>query len=273
MRLDTDEILTTEFKPPKWIVEGIIPASTVVLVAGDAGVGKSVMNLCEGLHIALGLPFFGYKTEQHRVLYFDEENSRPDIGAYLQSLWLGLGQPDKTVLRENFFVEHFSLGTAQWPERLRALAKEIQPGIIYIDTATSALSIDDENSNSEAQKACQQLRHIIQATESRPAIKILKHAKYQSGGGHQGKVRRTIRGAKAWKGAVDQTQFHIRAQGAPKKGGLHTTILVPDKKRAFGLRGNIRIEPFETEAEPKALTLKGETFEAKIDLMLVGEGE
>ena len=273
MRLNLEELLTTEVREPVWIVEGIIPASTIVLVAGDAGVGKSTMNLSEGLHIALGLPHLGHQTVQGRVLYFDEENSRPDIASYLQQLWLGMGQPNPAILKQNFAIEHFSLGNPRWAEAMDKLATEFQPQIIYIDTATSTLAIEDENQNAEAQRAVQKLRHIVRDTASHPAIKILKHAKYQSGGGHKGQVRRTIRGAKAWVGAVDQTMYHIRAQGAPLKGGFHRTILVPDKRRAFGLRGNIRITPHESETLPKSLVLKGEVFESKIDLMLVGEEE
>ena len=151
MRLDLDRALTTEIWEPKWIVEGIIPASTLIMIAGDAGVGKSVMNLTEAFHVALGLPFFGHPTVQQRVLYFDEENSFPDINAYLQQIWIGLGQPDKAVLKENLFIEHFSLGTPHWPELMRGVVQQCQPGIVYIETATSALDVDEENSNSEAQ--------------------------------------------------------------------------------------------------------------------------
>jgi RecA-family ATPase len=271
MQLDLDEILTTVEVEPTWIVQGIIPAATVVLVAGDAGVGKSVMNLSEGLHVALGREFFGYPTTQTRVLYFDEENSRPDIKSYLQQLWVGMGQPDRELLKPWFRIEHFSLGDKTWPAKMLAVAKAYQPGLIYIDTATSALSIAEENDNAEAQRVVQGLRHVMQDCGSGPAIKILKHAKYVSGGGHGGGTRRTIRGAKAWLGAVDQTMFHIRAQGAPKANGLHVTLLVPDKKRAFGLRGNIRIDPDEVKGKPKGLILKGETFISKSDLMIVPE--
>ena len=42
MRLDIAELLTAEVREPDWVVEGIVPRGTIVLVAGDAGVGKSV---------------------------------------------------------------------------------------------------------------------------------------------------------------------------------------------------------------------------------------
>ena len=267
MRLDLKAALTTTPHAPKWVIEGIIPAGTTVLQAGDAGVGKSTMNLAEGMHVALAREFLCHRTFQTRVLYFDEENSKPDIYAYLQRLWVGMGCPDQALLEPWFRVEHFSLGVSSWPDRMAALVAEWQPGLIYIDTATSALAIVQENDNSEAQVAVQRLRR---AAGPECAIKVLKHAKFESGGNHQGGTRRTIRGAKAWLGAVDQTMYHIKASGGrPRKDGLHQTILVPDKRRAFGLRHHIRITPVVAENNANGLILKGEIFTPEKDLMIV----
>lgn len=267
-QLDLDDVLTAQEQSPHWIVEGIIPAGTIVLVAGDAGVGKTVMNLCEGLHIALGWPFLNHPTHQTRVLYFDEENSKPDISAYLQQLWLGMGQPDRAALRENFRIEHFSLGRKDWYATARDIVTEYKPGMIYIDTATSALAIDKEDDNSEAQRAVQAIRRLM-STSHHPAVKVLKHAKFQTGGGQQGQTRRTIRGAKAWLGAADQVLYHIRRPGRPHKSGLKDTVLVPDKFRAYGLARNILIKPAFTDTKPKGLILKGESFDSEKDLMVI----
>lgn len=254
---------------PNWIVEGMVPAGTIVLIAGDAGVGKSVMNLSEALHIALGRPFLGHATRQQRVLYFDEENSRPDVLAYLQQLWIGMDYPDPGLIAETCHVEHFSLGRRDWPHVLEQMAREYRPGIIYLDTATSALHVLDENDNAEAQHALQEIRRIMAAT-GYPAVKILKHAKFQTGGGHGGpQIRRTIRGAKAWLGAVDQVLYHIRRQGRPRKDGLNNTLLIPDKSRAFGLKRNILITPSYTDTVPKGLILQGESFDSDRDLMVI----
>lgn len=270
-QLDLSKMLTTEIREPIWIVESIIPASTIVLVAGDPGVGKSVMNLCEGMHIALGLPFLDCQTRQTRVLYFDEENSFPDLSAYVQQLWIGMGQPDPDTLSTNFKLEHFSLGRHDWPTLMANIIKREEPGMIYIDTATSALAIKQENENAEAHAVVQLLRHMIPLSPSQPSIKIMKHAKYQNSGGTEGSPRRTIRGAKAWLGAVDQTMFHIRAgAGRPRDDGLHPTILVPDKSRAFGLKRNILITPAWTNTTPNGLILKGETHKTSKDLMVIG---
>lgn len=269
MRLNLDDVLTNEVQEPEWVVEGIVPKGTIVLTAGDAGVGKSVLHLAEGLHVALGREFLGHQTRQNRVLYFDEENSRPDVGAYLQQLWIGMGQPDRIELAKWFRIEHFSLGRRDWPVLAGQLVEEWQPGVIYIDTATSALAILEENDNAEAQRAVQALRHLIPLSAAHPGIRLLKHAKFQTGGGHGVVTRRTIRGAKAWLGAVDQVLYHIRRPGRPRNDGLRDTLIIPDKHRAFGLSRNIHVIPTFTETTPKGLILQGKSFESDRDLMVV----
>lgn len=256
MELDLTDVLTTKVVEPEWIVEGIIPAATIVMRAGDPGVGKTKFSLSEGMHIALGRAFIGHPTHQCRVLYFDEENSRPDLTAYMQQVWIGMGMPDPALVRQWFRLEHFSLGSADWHERMQRIATQWGPGMLYVDTATSALAINEENDNSEAHRAAQALRHVIRDTATHPAVNILKHAKFQQGD-HHGSVSRTIRGAKAWIGAVDQTQYYIKRRGRPRLDGLHESTLVKDKSRAFGLRGNIHIEPIWTDDSPKGLYFEG----------------
>ena len=62
--------------------------------------------------------------------------------------------------------------------------------------------------------------------------------------------------------------YHFKGKGAPRKDGLHETILGPDKVRAYGLRGFIRISPRYTETQPKGLILQGEMFTPKTDLLV-----
>jgi len=241
----------------------------MILVAGDAGVGKSTLNLAEAMHVALGRPFLDHPTVKTRVLYFDEENSKPDLLAYLQALWIGLDSPPELLTASWLRIEHFSLGHKTWPSLMESIMREHRPGLIYIDTAGSAFDTDDEDKNAEAQRMMRLLRRIMSAT-NHPAIKILKHAKFQTGGGQKGgPTRRTIRGAKSWLGGVDQVVYHIRRPGRPRQGGLSETVLVPDKTRAYGLQLNTRVIPSYTDTTPKGLIFKGETLLSKDDLMIV----
>lgn len=268
MEIDLSDAFTTEVRPPKWIVEGIVPAGTIVMVAGDAGVGKTVLNLSEALHIALGRTFLGFKTHRTKILYFDQENSRPDLLEYLRQIWEGLGRPDPELIKQYMRLEHLTLGSSGWYATASRIVQAWQPGIIYVDTASSVMAVRDENDNAEASRLVQDLRNLIGLSAEAPGIKVLKHAKFQSGGEQVG-VRRTIRGAKAWLGAVDQTLYHIKERsGRPRKDGLHTTVLVSEKSRAFGLKGAVRVVPEFTESEPKGLILKGESFHPDKDLLV-----
>lgn len=271
MRLDLATIFTTTPLEPEWVIPGMIPRGTILMIAGDAGVGKSVFNMNLALHVALGRPLFGFPVVQTRVMYFDQENSLPDAAAYLQRLWFGMGSPDPSEITPFLAIEHFSL-TATWEVDMAKAVADFQPGLIVVDTATSALNVLQENDNSEAQRIVSGLRRVMVSLPRTPATIVLKHAKFESGGNRNGAIRRTIRGAKAWLGAVDQTLFHIKATvGRPRKDGLHSTIIVRDKKRAHGLILPIRVDPVITDEKNNALILNGETFEPKHDLMVISD--
>ena len=149
MRLNLKTILTETPPKPDWVITGMVPRGTILMIAGDAGVGKSMLSFSKALHVALGRPFFGFPVAQTKVLYFDQENSLPDAGAYLQRLWLGMGRPDPSEVEKFLAFEHFSL-TATWEADMLRTVADFQPGLIVVDTATSALNIQQENDNSEA---------------------------------------------------------------------------------------------------------------------------
>lgn len=271
MRLDIPAILTTDPPTPDWVIPGMVPRGTILMIAGDAGVGKSMLNYTIGLHVGLNRPVFGFPVVQTRVLYFDQENSLPDAATYLHRLWLGMDSPDPEEVAKVFAIEHFSL-TAKWEDEMIRSVANFQPGLIIVDTATSALNVLQENDNSEAHRVISGLRRVMHSLDRQPAMIVLKHAKFESGGSQKGTIRRTIRGAKAWLSAVDQTLFHIKATaGRPRKDGMHRTILVRDKKRAHGLILPISIDPVILDEKTNSLILKGETFEPKHDLMIVSD--
>ncbi len=224
----------------EWVVPGFIPRGSLVLLVGDAGVGKSLLCYHIAMAVATGQPALGFPAmSPQRVVYFDQENARPDRDQYLRYVWHGLGCPSLDLIAANLWVVHFELGTRLWPERVRAEIKAHAADLVIIDTATPAFGIQDENSNGEATTA---IGHLRELGRIRPcAFLVLKHARVDRDRDSQ-EPRYTIRGAKAWKGASDAVIFHLRAAGRPS-GNLYTTILRPDKVRAFGLRGQVYVKP------------------------------
>lgn len=246
------EVLSHKVVEPKWIVRDMLPQGTMVLLAGEAGAGKSTLCYAMAYAVALGLPFLGFKTEPTRVLYFDEENGEPDWLQYNQWAYVGLGSPSLPELDAQLRLEreYFVKG---WKFAMATALKEHKPGLIVIDTANSAFHIQDENDNAEANRIINDLKRIrIDAGVPHATFLVLKHEKQRDDMAH----RRTIRGAKVWLGAFDQTLYHVIAPGAKRrKDGTRKTVLEPDKLRAFALKRAVGIDPAWTDTEPKGLIL------------------
>ena len=244
------DVLSTKIVEPAWIVENFLPEDYMVIVAGEAGAGKSVLMYNLAYAVASGQPFLGFKTVQHKVLYFDEENSLPDFAMYNQWAWSGLGQPDVAQLDQNLRLEHFAL-TKGWVEAMRTAIFAHQPGLVIVDTASAAFHMKDENDNAEAARVINQLRAMKPMNTT---FIILKHERQRDEEQH----RRTIRGAKVWLGSFDYVLYHAIAPRAKRRAnGLRLTVLEPGK-----VRGNLAqvprlvLDPSFTETEPKGLMFK-----------------
>lgn len=239
-------ILTGDAPAVQWLISECIAQGSLILYSGEAGAGKSFACYTLGLACATGVPWLGYAPVRPlRVLYFDQENSRPDRDQYLRWAWAGLGEPSLERVRENFWVQHFTLGATDWAVRATHVTQTVQPDIIFIDTATPCCAILDENDNGIATQAVNKLRAIQASVPSTAAMIVLKHSRIITEDGSQGgqEPRRMIRGAKAWVGMADAVWFHIRQPGAPRPDGLANTYIEPQKTRAFGLRERIKISP------------------------------
>ena len=239
-----DELLA---EPPKpmWLVPDLILADTMIVLAGDPGVGKSVLSYGLGMSLALSADFLGRPVACGRTLYFDEENSAQDRRGYLDTLWRGFGCPPPALIQEAFRLEHFTLAASHDDpyERMAALAVEHRPALIVLDTATPICRIKDENDNAEASRVIRRLRAVRSSAPPGCTMLILKHARVEREKGHGKVIRRDIRGAKAWRGECDGLIFHVAKEGRPPKSGWRDTFIEPGKTRAHGLRDHLRVIP------------------------------
>jgi len=246
------EILTHRVITPDWIVEDLFPRGTFIIIAGEAGAGKSYLMYNLAYAIASNRLFLGHQTYPTRVLYVDEENADPDFLQYNQWAWVANGSTPLEALDPWLRFAHFDF-LSDWQGKLTKAVREFKPGLVIIDTATSVLDIKDENSNGEAQEKLKILRKIRHLHGGPPmTYLILKHEKTRDEIGH----RRDVRGAKVWIGNVDQVIYHVIAPGAKRRrDGTRKTCLEPSKLRAFALRHKIMIDPSFTEGTPKGLIL------------------
>lgn len=216
-------------------------AAQMVVLAGDAGVGKSLLALYWAQALACGLPIFDERSASINVLYINEENSWYDMREYIRWVRYGMEGIDEALLDKHLRVEQFtlSLSESKWFDDLRVLSVRFKPKLIVIDTATPACQIQDEDKNGEASVAIGHLRAAMAAGGLGCGMLVLKHSRVLNKKGES----RTIRGAKAWKGSCDSLIFHTRSPGRPRDDGLHLSFLWPDKARAFGLKERVKIVP------------------------------
>lgn len=256
------EINTRELITPTWIVKDMFPRGTMIIIAGEAGAGKSYLMYNLAYAIAAGKDFLGHPTVPTRVVYFDEENAEPDFLQYNQWAWTAAGCQDLTETDRWLDIQHYALLSA-WKKPMARCIKDFKPGLVIVDTATPAFHIQDENDNAEASRAIQALRQVRElAGDKDLTFIILKHERQRDEQGH----RRTIRGAKVWLGAVDQVLYHTIAPGARRRvDGTRKTRLEPDKLRAYALDHVIAIDPLKVTGPPNSLILRASRLSSSED--------
>jgi hypothetical protein len=234
------DLLVDPAPPVEWLIPEFIPQGSLIALAGEPGAGKSFLIYTLALALATGTSTLGWEIEPKRVLYFDQENSRSDFLQYFKWAWIGLGRPDRTLIDENLGFVSFHLGGPDWSSRAEAAIHAFKPQLIVFDTTTPSFAIQDENSNAEATLVITKLRRLQALTTPTATIIALKHVRRRPEDGDF-----TLRGAKAWEGAVDSVIYQLKVPGRPPKGGegLRRTKLEPSKTRAFGLRETVRIAP------------------------------
>ena len=225
------------------MIQDFLPQGSLISYAGEPGVGKSVFMMHLAMCLATGTAPLGGLFPANpegpvSVLYFDQENSRPDHFQYLKWAWEGLGRPDISTLSRYLWVPHFELGGADWDDKVAEWIEKVQPRAILYDTKSPSFNTQDENDNSEASKTISTLRELALLTDKPASQIVMMHEKTRS----DTSGRRHIRGAKAWEGATDGIVFHTK-KGRQREDGLTMTQLEPSKVRAFGLRKPVDIDP------------------------------
>jgi KaiC/GvpD/RAD55 family RecA-like ATPase len=132
------------------ISDGIFPHNSHILIAGESGVGKSLLRLELALHFAMGWDWMGFKIPRARtVAIFQYENSEDTEKYRIKKMLAGLGTTTEAVgdrIRYAKRDERYNLtlkgDRVRLLERVKALGCEI---IIY--DCLSNLHTQNENDN------------------------------------------------------------------------------------------------------------------------------
>jgi len=178
--------------PVEWLVDGIFPASSLVMLAGTGGVGKSTLMVDLSVAVLTGGDFLGKPTQRGSVLYVAGEGLH------------GYGQRFKATaahrgvdLRDGDELALVSAGVSMDNEKsMERLAADVAANgysLVVFDTLSSLSSMDSENDNAQAAKVMNLARSVTAASPRTTAI-VVHHANRASG---------TMRGASAFRDNAD----------------------------------------------------------------------
>ena len=168
-----------------FIHDPLIPEASIVLLCGDAGIGKSYISLFLGSIIADGSEFLGSKTKKKNVLFVDLESSLPLLNTRVQSIG---------IKSENIFFYTEGLNFLL-KEDIAELKNEIlyrDAGFCVIDSLMDVIPGINENDSGAMNQIFSALRSLVKQTGC--SFLIIHHVNKANG---------DYRGSSAIKGAID----------------------------------------------------------------------
>lgn len=205
------DLVSQDFPPQKFLVDGLIPAGQLVMLGGRGKAGKSWLILQLIAAIDRGSPFLGRPTERGRVLYLALEDGRRRMNQRPKILkW----QPSPAI-DIAFKIDKFDAG-GQGLAHLRQAIADKGYDLVVIDTLVKTLSGSaDENNNTYMAAICNDLADM--AHDSGTGILIVHHTSKQL-------VENpfdALRGASAIRDSYDAGMMLVRKHGA-KEATIYT---------------------------------------------------
>lgn len=218
--------LIADTEDVEWLIEGVLPKSGILLLTGDAGVGKSWLMMEMAIALDEDRDWLGYfKTKRARTLVIDQENSRSLLKERL-NLLLGTKTQDSGVL---FLPDEWILLDNQ--EQYRALDEMMtrkKPQVVFMDSLVR-FHAGNENDSGDMAFINGLLKRLVRKHE---CALVVCHHNRKSGSSSESV---SFRGSSEIKAAVDN-YFDVS-----KKSQTVKTITNP--KSRFGEE----LSPFQAE--------------------------
>jgi RecA-family ATPase len=150
---------------PEWLINGILPATSMTTLFGAPGSAKSFWALDAALSIATGHPFHGSETKNGKVVYSLGEGIR-GLKYRIEAWCLAHPTADREAIRENLVIIPKAVHLLEQHEA-SALINTIdsigEVSLLIIDTFARALVGGDENSAGDvglAVAVCDRVRDL-----------------------------------------------------------------------------------------------------------------
>jgi hypothetical protein len=171
VRILSSSEFAASWKPPEFVIDGILQRRYLYAVTAKAGTGKTAIALTLAAHVGLGRPLGEHDVTQGRVLYFAGEN--PDD---IRTRWLLLAEEmafDLDLVPVDFIDGAFSLKELIGEVR-RAASTNGPYALVIVDTSAAYFSGDDDNSNVQAQQHAATMRKLVDLPGG-PCVVVAAH--------------------------------------------------------------------------------------------------
>jgi hypothetical protein len=162
---EVDRLCDQQHSSGSGLVGGLIARSSVSVLSGDSGLGKSPLAYQLGLSVAAGVPFIEMKTQQGVVVYADFENSIEQSREVREQLveFLGLSKPP-----DNFILWTPDSG---YSLDLEGICQDLQPSLLIVDSLRS-----HSPSFEKSEYAGEEMKRLnSQARKQGTAILVIHH--------------------------------------------------------------------------------------------------
>lgn len=132
----------------EYLIDGLIPAGCLAIMAGESGIGKSWLALDLAVAVATGTPVWGRFPVKRPgpVLYVDEENPKDLVKERLTSLIGARGLGGAKELPISFLIRRrVRLDLPDRLEILRQIVSDLSPCLIIFDSFPRLHELDDNS--------------------------------------------------------------------------------------------------------------------------------
>ena len=163
-----------QWKPPEYLLDGILQKHYLYALTAPTGVGKTTWLLLLAALVALGLRMGKHKIKQGNVCYFAGENPDDVLGrwrALSEVMNFDIGTIPVHFIKGAFPIENIKNVLA---------ATEMEFDLIIVDTNTAyagVSGVEEENDNMQMQHFANVLRTLVDELQKRPTVITATHPK------------------------------------------------------------------------------------------------
>jgi DNA-binding MarR family transcriptional regulator len=170
-RLLTSGEFIKGFRPPDYLIDGMLQRRFIYSITGRTGEGKTTVCLRIAAHVAEGEAMGKAAVTAGRVLYLAGEN--PDD---IRMRWLALTEAmglDADATRVDFVDGRFKL--SEIPDHILRAAQANEYVLVIVDTSVAFSQSIDENDHVQQLHHAQRLRGLIDLLPGGPTIIVCCH--------------------------------------------------------------------------------------------------